>query len=63
MLYPSLLCIMLPGAPGICIGDHLFDVHFDNVQTDDIVQGYHGVVGQDGELLQVEEFVELFYTP
>ena len=59
---------MLPDAPGICIGDLAvsqspsFNVYFDNIQTDDVVQEYRGVIGQDGELVRVDEFVELCST-
>ena len=59
---------MLPDAPGICIGDLAvsqspsFNVYFDNIQTDGIVQEYRGVLGQDVELVLVDEFVQLCST-
>ena len=68
MVYPS-LSLILPDAPGICIGDFAvsqspsFNVYFDNIQTDDVVQEYRGVVGQDGELVLLDEFVEMLYIP
>ena len=55
---------MIPDAPGVSVGDlplqqPPFAVHFDHIQPHDPVDEFHGVIGQDGELIRKDDYVEL----
>ena len=56
--------LVLPDAPGVCLSDLSFQhpsftVHFDNIQPQNIVEEFHDVIGQDGELVHTNQFVVL----
>lgn len=55
---------MLPDAQGVSLR-HLesqqppFTLHFDHIQSDDVIREFLGFVGQDGELVHTGDYVEL----
>ena len=55
---------MLPDAQGFFLGDLQFQqppftLHFDHIQPDDAIGEFHGVIGQDGEIVHTGDYVEL----
>ena len=39
-----------------------FTVHFDNIQPQDIVEEFGGIIGRSGKLIHTHDFVELHST-
>lgn len=60
----STMQLNLPDAKGIILEDlpvqqPPFTVHWDHLSLDDTIQEFRGVIGQDGELVHVGDFVML----
>ena len=58
------LGLMLPDAQGVSLGDLPFQqppftLHFGHIQPHDMIEEFRGVIGQDGELIHTNEYVEL----
>lgn len=63
----SSLLLNLPDASSrpLCIGNldqDLYVTHWDNVRLDENVCEFHGVIGQDKELIHLGYFVELAFA-
>lgn len=57
----STLELQLPGAVGRTLSTLQlpFEVHLDPVHMEDLIQEFHGVIAQDGELVHRGNFVQL----
>ena len=63
----SSLSLMLQDVQRVCLGNLSlqnppFTVHFDNIQPQDIVEEFGGIIGQSGKLIHTHDFVELHST-
>ena len=58
----SSLSLMLPDVQRVCLSSLQsppFTLHFDNIQPQDVVEEFGGVIAQNGRLVHTDEFVEL----
>ena len=61
----SSLKLMMPDTAGVSLADlqlqrpQLFTIHLNHIEPHEPLEEFHGVIGQDGELIHKDDYVEL----